>query len=307
VSSGAAAPSFAELAQGQVDLAYLTGLIRSAFPALGIEHARLDDTGEDHAVVIAGEAWVFRFPRSAKAAACAAGERRLLRGLAAVTPIGLPRCELISPAGDFAGYRMIAGAPLTPSRFARLPLAAQERALDEIGAFLAALHALPPELLTVDGLERRFQTGADYARRWAERRNVLAPLLGPALARRADTFYAALPGAVRSRSRRLIHGDLSDDHLLIDGERLAGVIDFTDARIGDPAFDFTFLWAYGEAAPARAIAAYGRERAGLAERSRWWFARYLLDQLWWAARGFRPYDVGAIRAGLARHFTALGV
>src|SRR5262249_52882689 len=39
----------------------------------------------------------------------------------------------------------------------------------------------------------------------------------------------------------LVHADLGPEHLLVESGRLAGVIDWGDARIGDPALDYAWL------------------------------------------------------------------
>jgi aminoglycoside phosphotransferase (APT) family kinase protein len=39
----------------------------------------------------------------------------------------------------------------------------------------------------------------------------------------------------------LTHSDLGPTHLLVRDGRLAGVIDWGDARVGDPAIDYTWL------------------------------------------------------------------
>jgi hypothetical protein len=51
------------LKQGRVDLDALLARVRAAFPELTFTRATLNDFGEDHAVVILDDAWVFRFPR----------------------------------------------------------------------------------------------------------------------------------------------------------------------------------------------------------------------------------------------------
>jgi aminoglycoside 2''-phosphotransferase len=259
--------------QGSVDLAALVARIRAEFPDLAFARAKLNDLGEDHAVVFLDEAWVFRFPRNAEVAAHAAMERRLLEALQPVSPIAVPAYDHVSRAGDFGGYRMIAGQELSEALFASLGPAAQARVLDELGRFLSAL--TPAQL-------------AD-----------------------ADRFYEALPAAVICSERALTHRDLTEDHILLDdsGDRLAGVIDFTDAALGDPAFDFTFLWAYGDDAPARVARSYGDDQtvAGILTRSHWWFARYRLDQIWWSLNGDREYDVAAIARGLPALFESLEV
>jgi aminoglycoside 2''-phosphotransferase len=292
------------LEQGRVDLAALVARIRAEFPDLAFERAVLNDFGDDHAVVVLDDAWVFRFPRSAEIGVYSARERRLLAALAPISPVGVPVYDHVSAGGDFGGYRMIGGRELGEGVFASLDTGVQGRVLDALGQFLATLHRLSPDLAVADSHD-----GADaYVRRYRRRRAQLGAALGPDLLAQADRFYAAFPAAVTSATAVLTHRDLSEDHMLLspDGERLAGVIDFTDAALGDPAFDFTFLWAYGDDAPARVLASYGSADDGLLTRSHWWFARYRLDQIWWSLNGDREYDVGAIVQGLPALFESLG-
>jgi aminoglycoside 2''-phosphotransferase len=299
-----------QLPQGGVDLGALVARIRAEFPALAFEHAALNDFGEDHAVVIVDDAWVFRFPRSLEAGAYAAREGRLLEHLARASPLATPRYELAAAGGEFAGYPMIAGEELTEARFAALARPVQDNILDEIGAFLAVLHATPPELLAAGGPPRPSETGEAFAERYAERRAEYVRLLPPDLLARADAFYRGLPAAVAGAPTCVVHNDFTEDHILLDrgGDRLAGVIDFTDAGLGDPAFDFTFLWAYGDDAPAQVLRRYGavREAGGILQRSRWWFVRYRLDQVWWDARGYRAYGQARLLASLTAQLCALG-
>ena len=49
----------------------------------------------------------------------------------------------------------------------------------------------------------------------------------------AETLLAFKPA--------LLHGDLGPEHLLVRDGRLAGVIDWGDARLGDPALDYSWL------------------------------------------------------------------
>jgi aminoglycoside 2''-phosphotransferase len=300
-----------EVRQGQVNLARLVGRIRAEFPELGFSDAVLNDFGEDHAVVVLDERWVFRFPRSAAAAACAGTERRLLGRLNAVSAVATPRYEHVSQAGDFGGYRMIAGQELTEAAFAALPHQAQETVLDEIGRFLGVLHTLPAALVARPDGEPTIEDAAWFAARYAERRARLAEALGPALLVGADRFYAAFPAAVATTAAAVIHHDFSEDHILLDPQRqrLAGVIDFTDAALGDPAFDFTYLWSYGRRAPARALRSYGAgaATASILTRSLWWFVRYRIDQVWWSVSGARAYDVARIVGQLPALFGELSL
>jgi aminoglycoside 2''-phosphotransferase len=293
------------LKQGRVDLAALVARIRAAFPLLAFERAALNDFGEDHAVVVLDDAWVFRFPRSAEIGVYSARERRLLQALAPVSPVAVPVYDHVAGNGDFGGYRMIAGRELSEALFESLSSEAQGRVLDQLGRFLATLHSLSPDLAVADS----HADAGSYVRNYRRRRARLAEALGPDLLARADRFYAAFPAAVASAHAVLTHRDLTEDHMLLsaDGERLAGVIDFTDVAAGDPAFDFTFLWAYGDEAPRRVMASYGPTDEGLLTRSHWWFARYRLDQIWWTLNGDRDYDVAEIVGALPELFGSLGV
>ena len=300
-----------ELSQGRVNLARLVQRIRAELPDLPFAAATLNDFGEDHAVVVLDDRWVFRFPRSAAAAAYGATERRLLAALGAVSPVATPRYERVSRAGDFGGYRMIAGKELTEVAFAALPRGAQDAVLDEIGRFLSVLHALPAALVARPRAEAPREDAAWFAERYAERRTRLAEALGPALLARADRFYQALPVAVATTETAVIHRDFSEDHILLNPEhkRLAGVIDFTDAALGDPAFDFSFLWAYGRGAPARVAETYAfdGDTAALLRRSLWWFTRFRIDQIWWSVSGAREYDVARIVGELPALFDELSL
>jgi aminoglycoside 2''-phosphotransferase len=296
------------LEQGRVDLDALVARIRSEFPDLAFERAKLNDFGDDHAVVFLDQAWVFRFPRNADVAAHTDTERRLLVALRPVSPIAVPAYDRVSASGDFGGYRMIAGQELSEALFASLPAEVQARVLDEIGRFLSALHSLPTELVVAGGNASNGDAER-YVGSYRQRRARLATVLGPDLLATADRFYAALPGAVATSQTAVIHRDFTEDHILLapGRERLAGVIDFTDAALGDPAYDFTFLWAYGDDAPGQVSRAYGSEPsiAGILSRSRWWFVRYRLDQVWWTLNGDREYDVARLVKELPVLFEAL--
>jgi len=104
----------------------------------------------------------------------------------------------------------------------------------------------------------------------------------PDLAPLVDAFYARL-ALQPSVDQRLTHSDVTLDHLLLapSGDRLAGIIDFGDVELGDPAYDFAYLWSYGDWAPGQVFERYALkdQEPGLLERSRWHFARYRVSRL----------------------------
>jgi aminoglycoside phosphotransferase (APT) family kinase protein len=118
-------------------------------------------------------------------------------------------------------YRLIRGEPLV------------DEDADGVRAFLSALHSFDPAGLGVPQPDWRGIYRA-HASNW---RRVVLPLLDRDDRRRGE----ALLGEVETLAGfepALVHCDLGASHLLVHGGRLAGVIDWGDAKIGDPAIDY---------------------------------------------------------------------
>jgi len=267
--------------------ARLAARVRATFPELAFSRAVLNERGEDHYALMLDERYVFRFPRHGAHPTGLKLELAVLRALTGRCALPMPDYRYVSPAGDFAGYAMIDGVELTPGRFAALSRAAQETVLDQVAGFLSAIHGLAMEdvaacLGAAPEPWPNAGTPADAAAEGRARR--LAPIARamPDLAPLVDDFYARL--ALRPPvAQRLTHSDVTLDHLLLapSGDRLAGVIDFGDVELGDPAYDFAYLWSYGDWAPGHVFERYALkdQEPGLLERSRWHYARYRISRL----------------------------
>ena len=180
------------------ELASLIARIRAEFPDVDFARARLEESGDDHQVVVLDARWVFRFARPGRGREALAGpERGLLAWLAAKAPFAIPIFERVSAAGDFAGYSYIAGRPLRPQLYASLTEQARETILAAMAGFLTRLHAAPPATIAqADGAIAREWTGAMWRTRWLEeRRAPVARFAPPALIARADRFYDAFASA----------------------------------------------------------------------------------------------------------------
>jgi aminoglycoside phosphotransferase (APT) family kinase protein len=183
---------------------------------------RENDDGWDFKVLILEDEWVLRIPRNDLAAAKLAKEAELLPALARALPVEIPRFEHVSQEPPFVVYRLIRGEPL------------QDEDPDGLRAFLEALHSLDPGELPVPPQD-------DWLAAWREEtakfRRVVLPLLDPderahgeALLQDTETLTGFAPA--------LTHCDLGPPHLLVRDGRLAGVIDWAGARVGDPALDY---------------------------------------------------------------------
>lgn len=290
-------------------LAELEERIRAAFPELAYSHAELNDYGDDNQVVVLDGAWVVRFPRNDEYRLRFAAERNLLATLRSISQLRVPHYAYVSPDGSFGAYRLIAGTEMTPPVFHALDAMAQRAVLIELAGFLTALHALPATTIAQpDGFIAQTWSGEQFAALYrGMRRARIARVVDAAALARFDAFhdaYEKVPPGVQ----RLVHDDISDDHILVADGRLAGVIDFSDASFGDAAIDFAWFWRLGEASVDTVLGAYGlaAEDPGLKSRAYWTFVRYLINQLSYGTKAKWNLMPEQALAELEPHLTALG-
>jgi len=224
-------------------------------------------TGWDNTVYQVNGDLVFRFPRRQVAVRLLETEIRVLPRLAPRLPLPVAVPERLGQATEaypwpFAGYRKLPGETAD-----RVHLADSERAslAAPLGRFLSALHALATDGL---GLPADDWGRLDFRRRLPEFRE-RAATIGLA---HAGAWERELEAAPPSRPRAVVHGDLYSRALLVDlldGAQIAGVIDWGDIHLGDPAVDLAIAHSF---LPATARAAF-REAYGPIDEETWLLAR----------------------------------
>ena len=182
------------------------------------------DVGYDFEVAIVDDDWVFRFPRRAGVEEALEVEIVLLPALAPALPVAVPSFEHISREPLFVSYRLIRGAPLV------------DEDPNGVRAFLEALHALDSAGLP---MERPDWVEA-YRNQCAEFERLVLPLFDRDRHPEAERLFAEVE-TLADFKPALLHADLGPEHLLVRDGRLAGVIDWGDARVGDPALDYCWL------------------------------------------------------------------
>jgi aminoglycoside phosphotransferase (APT) family kinase protein len=252
--------------------------VRRVVPELSYASARLEDKGGDHRLLILDETCAIRFPRAGMHNLNL--EMAVLDALRRYDVLPTPVYSVADPAGTFAGYHFIPGIELTAERFAARPASDQHKLLDQAAVFLKILHSLSPADVW-PGEWRRAWTAGDYARRARDGRVADIARNFPELSEKLEAFFARyeqdeFTGAV------ILHGDLVTDHILLEREdRLAGIIDFGDVALGDPAQDLMGFWAYGPDAVRYLVRAYaGIADPGLLHRSHGAFVRHRIDSFW---------------------------
>ncbi len=252
-------------------------LIASQFPRLAGAPVEPLATGFDNIVYRVAGQWAFRFPRRKAAVPGVQREIIFLPRIAPHLPLPVPVPEFAgTPSArypwPFWGARMLPGSELAQ---AGLPDARRRGAAAGVGRFLRALH--DPGLVDAAGardLPADPMGRADAARRAHMSREFLARLAGRGLWEGGPAAERLIRDAERlgppGGAPVLAHGDLHARHLLVAaGGQVAGVIDWGDLCLADPAVDLSL--AYGAfAGPARAalLAAYGDVSAETQIRAR---------------------------------------
>jgi aminoglycoside phosphotransferase (APT) family kinase protein len=266
-----------------------SALIRASFPSVDATGLAYLGSGWEFDAYLTRDGWVFRFPRRAHCEVLFDAERRVYDIVAGVLPptIAIPRVELVgSPALGFpyrfAGHRFIRGVAADAIDPALLPTVART-----LGAALGAIHSIPATTAHAAGVTESTRDAAELRQLFERVLQVATELRGldPAVGEAARWFAEqSLPPSPFDGDLRLIHQDLSPDHVIIDpttGE-LVGILDWTDTMLGDPARDFVFLvtwrgWEFAE----DVFRSYPRPVDG-AFRQRLGFMARLLSVMWLA-------------------------
>jgi aminoglycoside phosphotransferase (APT) family kinase protein len=208
-------------------------LLRTHFPALEFRDVHVVEDGWDSLVLDLDGEWIVRFPRRPEVEQWMVREIALLPELAPTLPVAVPRFDLIARNGvACVGYRKLSGSPATSN--------VSERTGHDLAHFLSALHRFPVGRACALGVP------CFDPPRWRERfgslcadfRHRVFPLLDPGEREPAKTVFAR----VRELDfvPVLIHADLGPEHILCRDGRVVGVIDWSDARVGDAALDLAW-------------------------------------------------------------------
>jgi aminoglycoside phosphotransferase (APT) family kinase protein len=242
--------------------------VQERFPSVRAETLEpVGDGWDSYTYEVDGE-WIFQFPRLPGAEVSLRKQLAMLPELAQELPALVPNPEHVSMDPPCMGYRKIEGVPVSS-----MDAIGDGFWPERLGRFLFDLHLIPPEFVGM----RMIEPAA-----WRDRYRLLldvfrervCPLLtAPERAASEAEFAAFLDDDRTARfAPGLIHHDLGPSHVLVSGSGdLAGVIDWGDAEVGDPAADLAWLLFGTPVAGERALAAYGGEAdAGFRDRARFY-------------------------------------
>ncbi|WP_257141141.1 aminoglycoside phosphotransferase family protein [Bacillus sp. AFS015802] len=233
-------------------------IVNETIPKDQIHSVENNSMGWDNDILIINEEMVFRFPKTRKIASKVVDEVVLLKQLAAKKPLlEFPQYEPIHMDGELAGvkYPYLKGKPLGESS----PSAAQSAEL--LGDFLTKLHSIRKSDLP--NLQTN-HTEEYWNELFLSVQTFVFPHLIPQHRTKVQDFFEEYLIDYEKESINLgvIHGDLTTANILYKPEAgvVSGIIDFTDAQWGDPAFDFAGLyWSYGPCVTKEVLSHYREE------------------------------------------------
>jgi aminoglycoside phosphotransferase (APT) family kinase protein len=249
-------------------------VLADCFPDLADHQFTVAASGLDNLVLDVAGGWIVRLPRRANIQQHFAGEVALLAELADVLSVPVPRPELsIENPTRAMRYRKLPGTRLDE----HLDGPHRLRLASRLGRFLGELHDFPTSRA------RKLGVRAYNPPSWLEQFRIFYanarlhafPLLTPRERRQATDLIEShvVDGAKLSFTPSLMHGDLAPEHVLCKTAGLiTGVIDWTDARIGDPAVDLAWLAHGTESDFAGAVlASYPANDPAMVERARFYY------------------------------------
>ncbi|MFF8960338.1 macrolide 2'-phosphotransferase [Streptomyces sp. NPDC014894] len=248
---------------------------------LSARDATVNEAGLDYRVVMASDAtgrrWVLRVPRRADVSEGMAAETRVLGLVAPVLAedgVAVPDWRIRSP--ELIAYPALPGAPGLTLTDAGEPVWHMDPAdadyAGHLGRLLARLHSITPEQAGTAGVEVR--TSAQVRQAWRDdiARVSNAFTVSPAL---TEAWQAWLEDDTCWPGQTVMtHGEIYPAHVLFDEDgTITGVLDWTTARVDDPARDLSAQYgAAGEKMLQATLTAYeqagGDVRPGLAARAK---------------------------------------
>lgn len=251
------------MARSPLTLAALATSAVADLDVAGVARLGSPDGGSAESALVTtrdGRGLVVRVPRSAEVESEQTAELLSLRALTAGVRSRLPfDLPLFAGQAPLDGIRVVVSDYVPGERTAIAD--AGPALLGSIGAAIAAIHSLPTSCVTEVGLPSLGPVHAHQTSGALVQRSIATGVLPAALRERWDAALG--DDRLWQFQPTVINGALSTDTVRSDGDRVTGILAWSELRVADPAKDLAWLFAgrRSEVADA-AAAAYLHARPG---------------------------------------------
>lgn len=248
-----------------LDLNTVRTVVRSQFREFASVEPIFLTTGWDHDVYRFGDV-VFRFPRRAQVVPRLQAEVSLLKDIGGLLPVRVPQYSHFGhPCAEFPhpffGCMLVDGEPCPDDA------SPASHVTSTLQAFIEALHGIPCDRAHNHGVLR-----GSHACDPSTFHTLASEALGHALAAIPERFQDKVlghvsrpePAPAASSMHSLLHNDLRPEHILVSSccVPAMGIIDWTDAILGDPALDYLWIWlCWGDALLIEVFPQLGEEQS----------------------------------------------
>ncbi|USK54249.1 aminoglycoside phosphotransferase family protein [Cytobacillus solani] len=190
---------------------------------------------------------VFRFPKEKDGAIDTEKEIKALPSLKKHISLKIPEfiyCGKQDNGYPFVGYRLLPGVPMDEQLFCSLPSETKDKIAHQIAEFMDQISSF-----CVEQAKNLNIPETNFYQYYLENFNEVKKKAFTKINQDMQTYIAFrfetyLEDKNHFRySPKLLHADLSMDHLLFDLKRqeITGIIDFGDMKIGDPDYEYLYL------------------------------------------------------------------
>lgn len=226
-------------------------ILQKNHPNLQENQIQWFDNGWDHVIAVVNETTAYRFPRREDYVKKLPIETTFTELIINQLPLPIPRLELRHDNNFvYAIYPFLEGEPLSRDLFAALDHEKHNTLAQQLGDFITSLHSFPVDKALHLGIQQ-----VDSIESWKSRFERIKTLVYPIIDSKEQMWIETLFNNYFNIVQEIpfdevvVHGDIAPEHILFDMKThtIAGIIDFGDVSISDPAFDFFHLsYFYGE-------------------------------------------------------------
>lgn len=166
-------------------------------------------------------------------------EIQVLKYLKGKITLQIPDIEDYSEEYGVCGYKKVKGEKLTPDMYQKMNDNEKDNLAQDIALFLQEIHSMP--LPDIDELE--LNVIDDYKSDYYTLKETIYNNIPDSSKKYIDNLYKRILNDERITQyvKTLCHNDLSCNHILIQNNKVVGIIDFGDVAITDRDKDFVYL------------------------------------------------------------------